>query len=95
MACQNRAMKLSNTQTSPEAATGAPQLATVPRYGSKKDVARMIQMSVRSVDNFLRDGCPHLKLSARRVRFDLDEVREWLAENFRTQRRGKLNGAAR
>jgi len=62
-------------------------LATVPRFGGKRDVAQMVQMSIRSVDNFIAQGCPHLKLGKRRVRFDMSEVRHWLMENFRTQRR--------
>jgi predicted DNA-binding transcriptional regulator AlpA len=77
------------TTLQPDAATGE-KLATVPRYGSKADVAAMLQMSRRTVDNLLRQGCPHLKLGSRRCRFDLAEVREWLSENFRVQRRGKL-----
>jgi predicted DNA-binding transcriptional regulator AlpA len=76
----------------PEANAGhlkplANENANPTRYGSKRDVAQMVQMSLRSVDNFLRDGCPHLKLGKRRVRFDMAEVRAWLAENFRTTRR--------
>lgn len=84
------------TLIQPDAAAGN-KSATLsdapPRYGSKRDVAQMVQMSVRSVDNFLRDGCPHLKLGKRRVRFDLGEVRMWLADNFRTQRRSAAGGA--
>lgn len=70
-----------------DAATVNSELATPPRYGSKRDVAAMVQMSVRSVDNFVAKGCPHLRVSSRRLRFDMGEVRQWLAENFRTQRR--------
>lgn len=62
-------------------------------YGSKRDVAAMVQMSVRSVDNFVAAGCPHLKLGKRRLRFDMGEVRQWLADNFRTQRRRAAKGA--
>jgi len=62
-------------------------LATMPRYGSKRDVAAMLQMSVRSVDNFVARGCPHLRVSSRRLRFDMNEVRQWLADTYRTQRR--------
>jgi predicted DNA-binding transcriptional regulator AlpA len=76
-----------NTQQTPEVATGQSSLAAVQRYGGKKDVASMVQMSVRSVDNFVAQGCPHLKLGKRRVRFDMAEVRQWLSDNFRTQRR--------
>lgn len=63
------------------------------RYGSKRDVAAMVQMSVRSVDNFLRAGCPALFVGKRRVRFDMAEVRQWLADNFRTQRRAVKGGS--
>ena len=65
------------------------------RYGSKRDVAAMVQMSPRSVDNFIAQGCPHLKLGKRRVRFDMAEVRRWLADNFRTQRRAPVNGGGK
>ena len=74
-----------------DAATVNTELATVPRYGSKRDVAAMLQMSVRSVDNFVARGCPHLRVSSRRLRFDMGEVRLWLADNFRTQRRAVKN----
>ena len=70
-----------------DAATVNTELATTPRYGSKRDVAAMLQMSVRSVDNFVAAGCPHLRVSSRRLRFDMGEVRAWLADNFRCQRR--------
>jgi hypothetical protein len=78
----------------PDAATGDEKLA-VPRYGSKRDVGAMIQMSPRSVDNLVAKGMPFLALSRRRLRFDMGEVRQWLADNFRTQRRGPANGGAR
>jgi hypothetical protein len=78
---------MQNIQT-PDASPGQSALAQVPRYGSKRDVAAMVQMSVRSVDNFVAAGCPHLRVSSRRLRFDMGEVRAWLADNFRTQRPG-------
>lgn len=81
-----------NTIQTSEAVTDNPQL-TATRYGSKRDVAQMVQMSVRSVDNFVAKGCPHLRVSSRRLRFDMAEVRQWLADNFRTQRR--VNGGDR
>ena len=80
-------MKVIN-DTTPAAAAGNQSLAAVPtRYGSKRDVAAMLQMSVRTVDNFVAAGCPHLRVSSRRLRFDMGEVRQWLADNFRTSRR--------
>lgn len=81
-------------QTLPEVPTGQSLLGAVARYGGKRDVASMVQMSVRSVDNLVAQGCPHLKLGKRRVRFDMAEVRQWLADNFRTQRRAVKGGAS-
>jgi len=82
---------IENKQT-PEAGPGQSALASVPRYGSKRDVAAMLQMSVRSVDNFVARGCPHLRVSSRRLRFDMAEVRAWLADNFRQQHRAPKGG---
>jgi predicted DNA-binding transcriptional regulator AlpA len=67
--------------------------ATVPRYGDKKAVAAMLGMSRRTVDNLVAQGCPHLRIGARRLRFDMNEVRSWLTQQFHTQRRGKPSGA--
>ena len=63
-----------------------------PRYGSKKDVAAMLQMSVRTVDNLVAKGAPVLRISSRRLRFDMAELRRWLASNYRTQRRAVAKG---
>jgi predicted DNA-binding transcriptional regulator AlpA len=81
-------------EVSPETAPGLSAAGAMPRYGGKRDVAQMMQMSTRSVDNFLARGCPHLKIGKRRIRFDMSEVRAWLTDNFHTQRRGKLTGAS-
>ncbi len=59
-----------------------------PQFGSKRDVARMLQFSTRTVDNMLRQGCPHMKFGPRRTRFDLPEVASWFKEHYGTQRRG-------
>jgi len=83
-------MKKQLNASNTDAAT-VTELATMPRYGSKRDVAAMLQMSVRSVDNYIAQGCPHLKLGKRRVRFDLPETRQWLAATFGTTRRRPLN----
>lgn len=84
-----------NMQATPDVATGNQTMlaAQVPRYGSKRDVAAMLQMSVRSVDNFVARGCPHLRVSSRRLRFDMAEVRAWLSDNFRQQHRSPKGGA--
>lgn len=63
------------------------------RFGSKRDVAAMLQMSVRSVDNYLAAGCPVIMLSKRRCRFDLAEVREWFKTQYGQRRRGPAMSA--
>jgi phage terminase Nu1 subunit (DNA packaging protein) len=87
-------MESNNTNQTPETATGQQTslAAQVSRYGSKRDVAAMVQMSVRTVDNFVAAGCPHLRVSSRRLRFDMAEVRQWLADNFREQHRAVKGG---
>ena len=57
-------------------------LVTFPRFGTKRDVAAMCSMSVRWVDGQLAKGLPVLKVSSRRCRFDLAEVREWLRQRY-------------
>ncbi len=75
-------------QAVPETATGVPdKLAGIPRFGDKTDVAKLIGMSKRTVDSLMARGLPHLALSKRRVKFDLQEVREWLVTQFHTSRR--------
>lgn len=85
-----------------EAATGTKKLAVVPMnrhefleaLGNKRDVGALAGgMSVRWVDSQLAVGMPHLKLGARRVRFDLGEVRTWLKNRYGQQRRGPARPA--
>lgn len=77
-----------------ETAATVNELAAVPRYGSKRDVAAMLQMSVRTVDNLVARGAPCLRISSRRLRFDMTEVRQWISETYRTQRRAPAKGAS-
>ena len=76
----------------PEAATGSPMLATpINVMGDKRAVGALAGgMSVRWVDDQIRRGMPFMKFGKRRVRFDLEEVREWLKEKYGQQRRGKV-----
>jgi predicted DNA-binding transcriptional regulator AlpA len=60
---------------------------TVSQFGTKRDVATMLQLSVRTIDSYLAQGMPHLKLGSRRCRFDLAETRTWFKQQFQTQRR--------
>ena len=83
-------MKAHLLATNPEVVTGNSKLTaidTIPRFGTKKDVAAMLQMSVRSVDNYVAAGAPCVALSKRRLRFDLQEVREWFKSQYGEQRR--------
>lgn len=92
MQLREAAFMLRATTDKPESGTGNAKLSATDNpatFGSKKDVAAMLQMSVRSVDNYLAAGLPHIKISSRRVRFDLPECRQWFKEQFGQQRRGK------
>ena len=55
----------------------------------KDALARHLGLSRRTIDNWLQRGMPHLKLGARRVRFDLRKIEAWLHRECRTVRYGK------
>jgi predicted DNA-binding transcriptional regulator AlpA len=82
------------TPIKPDAAAGSLKSAAenFPRFGDKRAVAEMTGFSERTVSNFLAQGCPHLAVGKRRVRFDLDEVRAWLKEKYGSRRIGPVNG---
>ncbi len=63
-----------------------------PRYADKSAVAARLGLCRRTIDNLLAAGMPHLKLGARRVRFDLAEVDAWLKQKYGTRRRGPAGG---
>jgi len=75
----------------PEVVTGTKLTAGegLTRFGSKRDVAAMLQLSVRSVDNLVAAGCPVLKIGKRRCRFDMSEVAGWVKEKYGQQRIGR------
>jgi predicted DNA-binding transcriptional regulator AlpA len=58
-------------------------------FGGKRDVAKMVGVCNRTVDNWLQCGMPHIKLSRRLVRFDLREVESWLKKQYSVRRQGK------
>ncbi len=58
-------------------------------YIDKKALATRLGLSRRTIDNWMQRGLPHLKLGARRVRFDLRDVEPWLQRQCRTVRYGK------
>jgi excisionase family DNA binding protein len=48
-------------------------------YESKKELAARLGVSIRTVDNLLTRGLPHLKLTRKLTRFPRLAVDEWLA----------------
>ena len=51
-----------------------------PEYENKKQLAARLGVSVRTIDNLLKRGLPHLKLTRKLTRFPRVAVNEWLAE---------------
>jgi len=79
-------MILRELQT-PQVAGGIEQSAPIT---DKKGYGSRWQASVRTVDNWLKAGMPHLKIGARRVRIDIPQADQWMHDRFSVQRRGKL-----
>ena len=63
------------SQTTPGA--GQP---IAPDYENKRQVAARLGVSVRTIDNLLTRGLPHVKLTRRLIRFPRVAVDQWLAE---------------
>jgi excisionase family DNA binding protein len=51
-----------------------------PEYENKRQLAVRLGVSVRTIDNLLARGLPHLKLTRKLIRFPRAAVDEWLAE---------------
>ena len=51
-----------------------------PDYENKKQLAARLGVSVRTIDNLLVCGLPHIKLTRKLTRFPRVAVNEWLAE---------------
>jgi excisionase family DNA binding protein len=66
-----------STNQNPE--TGAGQ-ARQPDYENKRQLAARLGVSVRTIDNLLTRGLPHLRLTRKLIRFPRAAVDEWLAE---------------
>ena len=77
MPLNGRMTAANNGQSSGERATGQ---ATQPDYENKRQLAARLGVSVRTIDNLLVRGLPHLKLTRRLTRFPRAAVDEWLAE---------------
>jgi len=69
--------------------------ANIPCLGDKRAVGALAGgMSVRWVDGQLSKGMPHLKIGPRRVRFDLQEVANWLKERYGQRRFGTFKSTS-
>jgi excisionase family DNA binding protein len=59
---------------------GPGQPPPVLEYENKHQLAARLGVSIRTVDNLLTRGLPHIKLTRRLTRFPRVAVDEWLAE---------------
>ena len=60
----------------------------------KTTFAKRWGFSLRTVDNFLAQGMPHLAVGRRRVRIVVMEADAWMQERFGTRRRAQVKAAA-
>lgn len=54
-----------------------------PVFAKRRDVAALLGVHISTVKRMLAQGLPHLRLSERVTRFDLDDVAAW-AKQHRT-----------
>ena len=66
------------------------QIAGMPDYETKSQVARRLNVSRRTIDNLMRQHrLPFIKLTSRIVRFPKAEVDAYLARHFQINARGQ------
>ena len=53
------------------------------QYATKADVARMFQVTVRTIDSWIARGLVPFRKIGRTVRFSLDEIEQFHRENYR------------
>jgi excisionase family DNA binding protein len=51
-----------------------------PEYENKRELAARLGVSVRTIDNLLNRGLPHIKLTRKLTRFPRSAVDQWLKE---------------
>jgi predicted DNA-binding transcriptional regulator AlpA len=73
-----RACKKSNMSADYTMAEAAP--AEEREFETKRQLAARLGVSVRTIDNLLARGLPHVKLTQKLTRFPRIPVNEWLAE---------------
>jgi excisionase family DNA binding protein len=72
-----------NETNSPVPGAGQPP---APDYENKRQLAARLAVSVRTINNLILRGLPHVRFSRKLLRFPVAAVNEWLAE--RQIRRG-------
>lgn len=65
------------TDSIPDAAISQPPVRD---YENKRQLAARLGVSVRTIDNLLTRGLPHIKLTRKLTRFPRAAVDQWLAE---------------
>ena len=53
----------------------------------KPAMAKILAVSLRTVDNYMNEGCPYQKPSPRKVTFDVAEVMTWYKAKYGQQKR--------
>jgi len=56
----------------------------------KRDIARLLDVSPRSIDNLLLRGMPHIRFGPKMLRFDPVQVFAWAREKFGARRFGPV-----
>lgn len=78
-------------QKEPDAATSETKLAattgTTSDITDKRGYAARWHFSVRTIDNMIAKGLPHLAVGSRRVRILIPEADAWMRQEFGQQRR--------
>ena len=60
---------------------------SVAPYVTKLQIADYLQLRPRTIDRWMTEGMPHYRLGARRTRFKISEVEEWMRRNHRIVQR--------
>jgi hypothetical protein len=74
-------------------------METLPRrneseLANRREIARLLGVSCRTVDSLCAQGLPHLLLGTRTARFNPVEVLAWCRRERGVQRMGKRKGNA-
>jgi hypothetical protein len=66
----------------------SPEVAAVsPAITDKRGYASRWRLSIRTIDNLIAKGLPHIKIGLRRVRIVICDADAWMQQEFRMQRR--------